>query len=193
MPISIESFSIESDFGGQVFATRLHNDLRRSINTNCIGVSINVPDEGQVQIEFEYTLSPTEKNQLGQIVTGHVNTWIEEEKRKLCRIVDKEIKKRIHRGFNHSNRQFSLSVNAQLKWSGLVVSKDMLPYPLRVPTISDEEFHDIQDANEVISMWQTAIRTVKTHIGTGTDTKENIKNAPDLNTATTLLVNYLNN
>ena len=175
-----EIFSIDEDFGGTVIASRLHEDINSTLNTECTGVSVNIPEDGQVQIEFAQELSTNEKTTLATLVVEHVQILLDEEKKKHYRDIDREIERRIRAGFEYpgaSNRRFSLSVNAQLKWAGLVVSKDMIPYPLRVPTIDDSDYHDIQDATEVANMWQYAVGTVKQHISDGTNAKENIKMA----------------
>lgn len=98
-------------------------------------------------------------------------------------------------GFEHpssSGRIFSLSIPAQIKWLGLLVSKDSMTYPYDVPTLDDSEVYSIADAAEVSAMWGAIMTKVSTVLGSATAEKATIDVAIDTAQARASAASYLN-
>jgi len=113
---------------------------------------------------------------------------------KMMEQINTEIEQRIHKGkgFPWDDKFFSLSANAQVKWIGLVVGKDVQTYPLRVATKDDLEYYDIPDSDTVVQMYISGAKTVLEHIGTGTVVKEQLLKAATLEEAQTIFDTYMN-
>lgn len=97
-------------------------------------------------------------------------------------------------GFEHpaaSGRIFSLSIPAQIKWLGLLVSKDSMTYPYDVPVKDDSEVYAIQDAAEVATMWGAIMTKVSTVLGAATAEKAAIDAAADVTAARASAVTHL--
>lgn len=97
-------------------------------------------------------------------------------------------------GFEHpaaSGRIFSLSIPAQIKWLGLLVSKDSMTYPYDVPVLDDSEVYSIADAAEVSTMWGAIMTKVSTVLGASTAEKALIDAAADVAAARASAVTYL--
>ncbi len=98
-------------------------------------------------------------------------------------------------GFEHpaaSGRIFSLSIPAQIKWLGLLVSKDSMTYPYDVPVKDDSEVYSIADAAEVSAMWGAIMTKVSTVLGAATAEKAAIDAAADATAARASAVTHLN-
>jgi len=98
-------------------------------------------------------------------------------------------------GFEHpsaSGRIFSLSLPAQIKWLGLLVSKDSMTYPYDVPVKDDSEVYSIADAAEVSAMWGAIMTKVSTVLGAATAEKAAIDAAADVTVARASAVTHLN-
>ena len=98
-------------------------------------------------------------------------------------------------GFEHpsaSGRIFSLSLPAQIKWLGLLVSKDSMTYPYDVPVKDDSEVYSIADAAEVATMWGAIMTKVSTVLGEATAEKAAIDAAADVAAARASAVAHLN-
>lgn len=97
-------------------------------------------------------------------------------------VMDLCVTKRLNaEGFEHpaaSGRLFSLSLPAQIKWLGLLVSKDSMTYPYDVPVKDDSEVYSIADAAEVAAMWGAIMTKVSTVLGAATAQKAAIDAAP---------------
>lgn len=64
-------------------------------------------------------------------------------------------------GFNYSGKTFSLSQNAQLKWSALFLSKDLQSYPVIVQNIDDSDGYLIDSAEVVTEMYMIGSSVVR--------------------------------
>lgn len=97
-------------------------------------------------------------------------------------------------GFEHpsaSGRIFSLSIPAQIKWLGLLVSKDSMTYPFDVPVKDDSEVYSIADADEVVVMWGAVMTKVSTVLGAATAEKAAVDAASDVAAARASAVTHL--
>jgi hypothetical protein len=86
--------------------------------------------------------------------------------------IDDECEARIHDGPGFewpptSGQFFSLSSNAQVKWNGMLMAKDIFDYvldPPQVRTKDDQVEYTISDATEVENMWGTAMNVVRAYL-----------------------------
>lgn len=187
-----EIFSLQDDFGGTVYISVLNETILSSgISVPCTGVSENIPEDGDVKIDFDGDLTPSDLSDLQSIVKNHQSMWLAQEKKNIFSEIDKEIQRRVEKGFSYSGKQFSLSTNAQIKWSGLLASKDLMSYPLTVPTIDNTAYYSVQDASEVETIWRAATSTVKDHVSAGTVAKQNVLAANTVDAANLAKQNYL--
>lgn len=97
---------------------------------------------------------------------------LEKIKKEKMDAIDTKTESLIAQGFLHNSLIFSLSSNAQLKWTGLrlaLITGDIKPsdFPLDVPTKDDDACYEILDKFEAETMYQVAVGTVQTHIGGG--------------------------
>lgn len=98
------------------------------------------------------------------------------------RSIDNKTEALIAQGFLWGNEVFSLSTNAQLKWTGLrlaLQTGDLGPqdFPMTVANKSDSLQYLIADKFEAENMYKTAVGTVKAHIGSGEALKQQIRDA----------------
>jgi radical SAM superfamily enzyme with C-terminal helix-hairpin-helix motif len=104
--------------------------------------------------------------------------------------VDTEAKQRIASG-SFSKHNFSISQNAQLKWTGLFNARDSLSYPVVVYNKDDSKTHKVKDAAAVADLYNELVSTVQSLLSKATAVKEDLKAAKDLNTAKEIVANYL--
>lgn len=120
---------------------------------------------------------------------------IEEFKKYLCSVADKECASRIKdSGFEWpagSGNWFSLSLEAQMKWFGMDTTRDVQAYPMSVSMLT-ELVYDISDAGELHDMYLTAMAAVKAHVGSCVVAKESIMSASDRTAAQAACDAYVN-
>ena len=95
-------------------------------------------------------------------------------KRSLVLSIDGEVERRIGEGFEYASKTFSLSGNAQIKWSGLYSARTSLDYPLVVCNIDDTDTYSIADAAEVATIYELIVDRVRTLLDQATTAKTNI-------------------
>ncbi len=74
--------------------------------------------------------------------------------------VDAASTKLISAGFEVGGKTFSASAEAQTKWMGMYVGRDLMPYPFSVPTINDEDTVEIAGPADVVTFWTALLRHV---------------------------------
>jgi len=100
--------------------------------------------------------------------------------------IDREVEQRIRQGFEWpaaSGKFFSLSTNAQIKWTNLLLSKDSLTYPIEVPTMDDKVLYSIADSVEAQNMYGAAVNKIDTLLREATAAKANVNNATTITDA----------
>ena len=115
-------------------------------------------------------------------------------KRRKLAVVDKHTTALIvNEGFEHpadSGNMFSLSLSAQVKWTGLYAARDTMAYPLTVPLQDDSGVYNVADANEVAAMYAKAVSTINTKLAAGVVVKSQIKAAATVPEVTSLVTAY---
>jgi len=96
--------------------------------------------------------------------------------------IDHRTDELISQGFEYtpgSGVMLSLSLEAQNRLTGVLLLKDspMIGYPIRWNAINDEFYHDVTDATDVVNMYGTAAGTLKARVQSGTQIKNEIRNA----------------
>ena len=104
-----------------------------------------------------------------------VPSTIEPLKRLAYNAVDQKTGLQFEQGFEFAGMTFSLSQNAQIKWSGLYNSRHMQAYPLIASNIDDSDGYIINSAAEVEAIYQTAVNKVRELLDNGRIIKEEIR------------------
>ncbi len=163
----------------------------RSSDVWTITVVEDVPDETKARID---TAIVTALNHVGYEL-GYSGESTAHAKARYKQVMDLCVASRLaNEGFEHpaaSGRIFSLSIPAQIKWIGLVISKDSMTYPYTVPVLDDSEVYAIADAAEVLVMWGAIMTQVATVLGQATAQKTAIEAAADKAAARTSAVTHL--
>ena len=95
-------------------------------------------------------------------------------------------------GFLHASLYFSLSIPAQVKWTGLYNSRDTITYPFSVPTKDDLSYYQIADAAEVATMYAAAFEVVSSELDEANVVKQAVIAASTAWDATQAADSYLN-
>ncbi len=170
-------YSVTTDFGGLFDIGKFDAEVKGnpSITTLCHGVGCG---GNLVRVHFEDDLPPGQKTILDGLVAAHAVDALKKEKKRIVKILDANTEILIEDlGFEWppaSGKKFSTSKNAQTKWLGLLVGKDMASYPVKVPTKKDDEVYPIADSGEVINMYATAMGAVKSILDQSVIIKEEI-------------------
>jgi hypothetical protein len=93
--------------------------------------------------------------------------------------IDKRTGELISAGFVYQSKIFSLSQNAQINILALDETRNdpALEYPIKYNTIDDLESYNVVDADDLHSMYLTALATKKGHVDSGTNLKTSIRDA----------------
>ncbi len=83
-----------------------------------------------------------------------------------------------------SGNFFSLSMNAQIKWMGLFAAREVMEYPLTVPTKDDGGVYSITGADDVVGIYGTVVGTVRAILDASTEAKAAIRAATTSEEAT---------
>jgi hypothetical protein len=142
-----------------------------------LGDSITLPGENWVLM--------TDSEYQDYITTNQssYDTWFDtillEEKKKIRIVeIDKRTQDIIAEGFEFDSHQFSLSLNAQINWSGLLTLQSMLTWPMAVTTFDDNEY--VLELSNLPSFIATGKAVILNAINTGRAIKVQV------NAATTL-------
>lgn len=115
-----------------------------------------------------------------QIPLGYEGEPLTHAKSRYMEVVDRTTNHMIEAGgFQYAGLTFGLSIRAQSKWMGLVLAKDGLTYPFRVPTRDNDASYDIADSTEVTTIFGTIVGTIDGTLAVGNVEKEKIEAAPD--------------
>jgi len=94
--------------------------------------------------------------------------------------IDQRTVELIHQGYSYAGKVFSLSDNSQRWLSGLKAGLDLMgpdDWPLKINTLDDSESYSIVDSTDALYLYGSAMATVKAHLGSGTDIKDQIRAA----------------
>lgn len=105
-----------------------------------LGNSTELPGENWVLMTKEEFDSHVADNKSDYDSWYFSNIQLEEKKR--SRIIQIDIRTQciIAEGFTFDSHQFSLSIPAQINWSGILLFKDLLSWPMNVTTLDDQEY-----------------------------------------------------
>jgi len=150
----------------------------------CFADVANLPSIWDINRDFTFLTDGYEGYYRFGEFTGHnfyasVNL-LSSEKNIVRLDVERTVGEKIGTGFAFAGQQFSLSQNAQLKWSGLFASKDFLTYPINVSNIDDTDGYDILDASAVTAMYLAGVTVVRQALDNGNSVKVQIRNCDSL-------------
>lgn len=91
--------------------------------------------------------------------------------------VDRKTKKLFSLGFPYAGKTFSLSVSAQNKWLSLYTLKDDHTYPIYVPTLDDKEIYQIDDAADLVSIYNAMNARITALVQGDNSLKKQIRDA----------------
>jgi len=158
---------IESSFPG--------NDFKTAIFAK--------PPPQTLYIYFSVDLTAPEMAALDALVSAHKDsddTLLISKNKKVAEI-DERTEEVIARGFDYNGKHLSLSIPAQIKWSGAYQVRDMLQalgaFPLVVNTQDDLDTYSIADGVELEGVYKTIVGTVLTILSTDTALKDLVRAA----------------
>jgi hypothetical protein len=95
--------------------------------------------------------------------------------------IDARTEELILNGFSYASKVFSLSQNAQINILALHETRNdpALIYPIEYSTLNDSDNYFVIDADDLHSMYLTALATKKAHVDSGTLIKDSIRAAVD--------------
>lgn len=132
-------------------------------------------DLSKLQIESEDTLASIQA-----IVDLHdgPNSLAIYKKNKFIQI-DGRTEELIASGFQYAGKTFSLSMNAQAKMMGInqIRSENEVVYPIRWNTKDDNDYYEIQNANDMRAFYLTGVGTYRAHVDAGTALKDLVRAA----------------
>jgi hypothetical protein len=103
-----------------------------------------------------------------------------ELKKKRYKDIDNKTRELIAAGFEYpssSGQFFSLSSEAQIKWIGMFVAKDILSYPVVVRTADEQTDVSLTDAADMTAFYTEMVTTVRSHIDSGRALKGTLRDA----------------
>jgi D-alanyl-D-alanine carboxypeptidase len=91
--------------------------------------------------------------------------------------IDSRTEELINQGFLFSSLVFSLSPGAQAKLMGVnqVRGNANVEYPIHWNTKDDKQTRDIEDADDMLSFYLTAVGTYRAHVDAGTVLKNQVR------------------
>jgi hypothetical protein len=178
---------------GGLTVQRLSDEIVAALGADATRAVVGNPDghlvgpPSALVISYTVPLTAPDEATLAATVTAHDGESLAEYQARHTRLVDDEAERRIHHGpgFEHppgSGKFFSLTANAQTKWNGLLLAKDMIDHvndPVRVRTKDDQAEVQLADAAEVVAYWGTALTTVRVHLNDGRIAKQAVLDAVD--------------
>lgn len=130
-------------------------------------------------VVFPAELSASDKAALDGLVASHPSVAHLKEQR--FAQIDVRTRALIAQGFTSSGKVFSLSIEAQSYWTNAYQAREVFTatgaYPLRVNTLDDLDAVDLADEAAVVAFYTAAVGTVKAHLGSGTQLKDQIRAA----------------
>lgn len=78
-----------------------------------------------------------------------------------------------------SGNVFALDLHTRTLMLGMLISRDLIPYPIAFNTIDQLTAYQIKDSNDVVGFYMAALGTVKAREDSGTDLKELARVAKD--------------
>lgn len=140
--------------------------------------------EGQL-----YIYEPTFKH--GDIASDNGGFWVKEFSVEALDLqgykefryseIDQRTEEKIGAGFSHNQKVFSLSSSAQTNILALDHTRNdpSMTYPIKYNTINDDDTYMVPDADDLHTMYLSAVGTKKHWLDTGTDLKDLIRAAVD--------------
>jgi len=114
-------------------------------------------------------------------------TALEDFKKQKCETIDNRSQILIGKGFTYNNQTFSLSLDAQVKWLGLLVGSSQIQFPYTVPTNDNTETFAIPDVATIQTMYGTAMGTVSSILSSGTTLKALVNAASDIDAVNNII------
>lgn len=107
----------------------------------------------------------TNQSTLDAVIAAHDPSPLSVYKAAKNAAIDAKTQALIRQGFTFDGRSFSLSVNAQMNWSGLKTFEGLLSWPVAITTNDDSEY-SLSQAN-LTAFTGTGLGTVSAHYGSG--------------------------
>lgn len=141
--------------------------------------STTLPGENWV-LMTEEELDTYLSNNRSDYNSWEVNLHLDDNKKRKIQEIDKKTTEIISRGFIFDGHAFSLSLAAQLNWSGLVTLESLLTWPMTITTIDDGAYslsqanllYFIGTGKNLITSTLDSGRTLKIAINSSTTQEE---------------------
>lgn len=142
--------------------------------TKFLGESTTLPGENWVLMTEEELSDYLESHQT-TYSNWEVNINLTENKKKRIKEVDRRTQEIISNGFTFDSNQFSLSIEAQINWSGLVTLESLLTWPMTITTKVDGSYLLAQ--SDLLYFIGTGKTVITTTLDSGRTLKISINNA----------------
>ena len=178
------SFTYDHAKGAAVDMLTLDAEIKATVGLEtCSGITFNETTQVVTSV-FPAEIDADQIADFQAAVDAHVATNLDAQRRDKLAAIDYQTMVLIAPGFTHDAKQFSLSINAQLKWTELVAGiaagliVDPTDYPIDVSAL-DESKYVLADEVEAKAIAKACGDRVKYILTEGTDLKDDAKNAVD--------------
>lgn len=103
------------------------------------------------------------------------------ERDEAFRRIDRRSDALIQEGFPFEGSVFSLTVEAQVRFTNMLMLADVLPYPLTINSLDDRSAVDLQSAAHTQAFCMTALGFVKSVVDSGSVQKNIVREMTDVN------------
>lgn len=171
----LKTYSIANDTAnGVVDMTSLSEEI--SATTHVVGF-----DGLEVNGDNLSIIGASINNEIGldQVVNSHSGISLDNCKKMKFESIDNRTAELIAEGFLYASKTFSLSSSAQTNILALDNSRldPAITYPIKYNTIDDNDVYELIDADDVHSMYLTALAVKKGHLDSGTALKDQVRAA----------------
>lgn len=166
-------YSVENDIvSHSVDLEKLTSEIS---NANCTSGQLSLILSGDVLSIYYGAI--LDQNALDALVHNHSAITLDDNKAAKIIEIDKHTDAIIAQGFGYDSNRFSLSIEAQMNWSGLYTFQSIFSWPMGVTTL-DNTTYELAQAN-LIPFIVTASTVIATAIGSGRALKIAVNAAAD--------------
>jgi hypothetical protein len=178
--VSFPDYAIATDTANGALNPRsMHAEIEALSFGSAVFQGLTV-DDGSFSVVFDIDPSAAEKTSVDNAVAAHSGpTSLEVAKSLKAAAIDARTEALISEGFTFSSKQFSLSVNSQLKLIGAFAARSdpAMTYPIKWNNKDDTDTISIADAAGLLSFYLTGVAAMRGHLDSGTALKDDVRAA----------------
>ena len=154
----------------------------RNSSGDIVGLSIEERTLEEAQTKNPDIASVDPSPSQADLDTFELGVALAAEKRRKFAAIDARTDELIRLGFTYSGKQFSLSIESQMKMVGAHAARNepAMTYPIIWNTLGDEGTYSIVDANDLNGFYLTGVGTLRALLDSGTALKDQIRQATTL-------------